>query len=211
MSGRRLPALRIAARLGFSLLVAAILFYTVFPFYWAVVSSLKSGSALFEADLIPWDATLQNYASVFRNQPFARTIVNSLVVAALATALSLLLAVLAAFALSRIRFRGRAAVLLAILSVSMFPQIAVLSGMFELLREDIAAATDGNPARRLASVTALTDRLRSRDARRDARQRLRDAAVRAHNAERLLERKSEERRVGKECVSTCRSRTSPYH
>src|SRR3546814_19971572 len=101
MSWRRLPALRIAARLGFSLLVAAILFYTVFPFYWAVVSSLKSGSALFEADLIPWDATLQNYASVFRNQPFARTIVNSLVVAALATALSLLLAVLAAFALSR--------------------------------------------------------------------------------------------------------------
>src|SRR3546814_5122092 len=92
MSGRRLPALRIAARLGFSLLVAAILFYTVFPFYWAVVSSLKSGSALFEADLIPWDATLQNYASVFRNQPFARTIVNSLGVAALATALSLLLA-----------------------------------------------------------------------------------------------------------------------
>src|SRR3546814_2644767 len=40
----------------------------------------------------------------------------------------------------------------------------------------------------LASVTARTDRLRSRDARRDARQRLRDAEVRAHNAERLLER-----------------------
>src|SRR3546814_12683134 len=97
----------------------------------------------------------------------------------------------------------------------------------ELLREDIAAATDGNPARRLASVTALTDRLRSRDARRDARQRLRDAEVRAHNAERLLERsrerrpwiataavllldrRSEERRVGKERVRTCNSRWSP--
>src|SRR3546814_4597103 len=134
MSGRRLPALRIAARLGFSLLVAAILFYTVFPFYWAVVSSLKSGSALFEADLIPWDATLQNYASVFRNQPFARTIVNSLVVAALATALSLLLAVLAAFALSRIRFRGRAAVLPAILSVPMFRSEEHTSELQSLMR-----------------------------------------------------------------------------
>jgi len=134
MSVLRVRTTRIAARLAFYLLLAAILFYTVFPFYWAIVSSLKSGSALFEAGLIPWKATLENYAAVFRDQPFARTIVNSLVVAALATAASLLLAASAAYALSRIRFRGRAAVLLAILSVSMFPQIAVLSGMFELVR-----------------------------------------------------------------------------
>jgi trehalose/maltose transport system permease protein len=125
---------RTVSRLGFYLLVAAILFYTVFPFYWAIVSSLKSGSALFEAALLPWDPSFENYVAVFRDQPFGRTIVNSLVVATLATASSLLLAATAAFALSRIRFRGRAAVLLAILSVSMFPQIAVLSGMFELVR-----------------------------------------------------------------------------
>ena len=134
MSALRVRATRIAARLGFYLLLAGILFYTVFPFYWAVVSSLKSGSELFEAELLPWAPTLENYAAVFRDQPFARTIVNSLVVAALATTVSLLLAASAAYALSRIRFRGRAAVLLAILSVSMFPQIAVLSGMFELVR-----------------------------------------------------------------------------
>jgi trehalose/maltose transport system permease protein len=71
---------------------------------------------------------------VFRDQPFARTIVNSLLVASLATAVSLLLAALAAYALSRLRFGGRRSVLMAILSVSMFPQIAVLSGMFELVR-----------------------------------------------------------------------------
>jgi non-specific serine/threonine protein kinase len=58
----------------------------------------------------------------------------------------------------------------------------------ELLREDIAAATDGNPARRLASVSGLTDRLRNRVTRRDEHQRLHDVEVRARNAERLLER-----------------------
>ncbi|MDJ0946734.1 MAG: carbohydrate ABC transporter permease [Kiloniellales bacterium] len=125
---------RIAGRFAFYLLVAAILVYTVFPFYWAIVSSLKSGSALFEAELLPWNPTFENYAAVFRDQPFARIIVNSLFVATLATSISLILAVLAAFALGRIRFRGRSTVLLAILSVSMFPQIAVLSGMFELVR-----------------------------------------------------------------------------
>ena len=125
---------RIAGRFGFYLLVAAILVYTVFPFYWAIVSSLKSGSALFEAELLPWNPTFENYAAVFRDQPFARTIANSLLVATLATSISLIVAALAAFALGRIRFRGRSTVLVAILSVSMFPQIAVLSGMFELVR-----------------------------------------------------------------------------
>lgn len=134
MSAGRHSIMRIAGRFGFYLLVAAILFYTVFPFYWAIVSSLKSGSALFEAELLPWDPTFENYAAVFRDQPFARTIANSLIVATLATVLSLLLAASAAFALGRIRFRGRTTVLLAILSVSMFPQVAVLSGMFELVR-----------------------------------------------------------------------------
>lgn len=126
--------LRLLSRLAFYLLVAGILFYTLFPFYWAVVSSLKSGTALFETNLLPLAPSLENYVAVFRNQPFARTILNSLVVATAATLLSLALAASAAYALSRIRFRGRRAVLLSILSVSMFPQIAVLSGMFELVR-----------------------------------------------------------------------------
>lgn len=134
MSRLRRPVARVASRVGFLLLVGAIIGYTAFPFYWAIVSSLKTGSALFETDLVPWNPTFENYVAVFRNQPFARTIVNSLVVATLATAISLLLALLAAFALSRIRFGGRTLVLVAILGVSMFPQIAVLSGMFELVR-----------------------------------------------------------------------------
>jgi trehalose/maltose transport system permease protein len=121
-------------RIAFYLLIAAIIFYAVFPFYWAIVSSLKSGSDIFGAALVPPDPSLENYRTLFAEQPFARNILNSLIVATLATAISLFLAVTAAFALSRVRFRGRSAMLFAILSVSMFPQIAVLSGMFELVR-----------------------------------------------------------------------------
>ncbi len=127
-------AIRLIGRVAFYGLVGLIVLYAAFPFYWAVVSSLKTGSALFEVELFPAHPTLENYVALFREQPFGRNILNSLVVASLATALSLVLALSAAYALGRIRFRGRAAVLLAILSVSMFPQIAVLSGMFELIR-----------------------------------------------------------------------------
>src|SRR5687767_12302974 len=114
--------------------MALIVFYAVFPFYWAVISSLKSGSAIFRVELIPSSASLDNYRALFVEQSFARNILNSLLVAAVATILSLALAALAAYALGRMKFRGRSGVLFAILSISMFPQIAVLSGLFELIR-----------------------------------------------------------------------------
>ena len=124
----------IAARIGFAVLIAVIIFYAVFPFYWAVVSSFKIGSALFTVDLLPHNPTLENYRALFAEQPFARNILNSIIVASAATLISLFLALTASYALGRIKFRGRAAMMFAILSVSMFPQIAVLSGMFELIR-----------------------------------------------------------------------------
>lgn len=121
-------------RIAFYLLVAGIIFYAVFPFYWAIVSSLKTGSMLFQVEFWPSDPTLENYVALFQEQPFARNIINSLIVGVVATGISLFLALTAAYALGRIRFRGRTAMLLVILSVSMFPQIAVLSGLFELIR-----------------------------------------------------------------------------
>ncbi len=125
---------RTAARLGLWLLVAAIVVFAVFPFYYAVVTSLKTGSGLFRVDYWPIDATLANYLAVFREQPFGRNILNSMGVAALTVAVSLALALAAAYACARVAFRGRGLLLMSILSVSMFPQVAVLSGMFELIR-----------------------------------------------------------------------------
>ena len=125
---------RILKRIAFFVLFAAIAVYAVFPFYWAVVSSLRSGPALFSTALIPSHADFANYVAIFAEQPFARNIVNSLIVAALTVTLSLVLAVPASYALGRVVFRGRLVLLFALLAVSMFPQIAVLSGMFEIIQ-----------------------------------------------------------------------------
>ncbi len=119
--------------IGFYILLAVIVFYTVFPFYWAIVSSLRSGADLFSTQLFPSNPAWDNYVAVFREQPFGRNILNSLFVAISTVVLSLGLAVAASYALGRIQFRGRTLLLLTILGVSMFPQIAVLSGMFELV------------------------------------------------------------------------------
>ena len=121
------------ARIGFPFLLLAIALFAVFPFYYAIVSSLKAPTELFTVSYAP-SLNFSNYASVFAEQPFGRNILNSVVVAVVVVALSLGLGVTAAFALGRVQFRGRAALLLTILGVSMFPQVAVLSGMFELIR-----------------------------------------------------------------------------
>jgi trehalose/maltose transport system permease protein len=124
---------RILGRIAFYLLMLVIILYTVFPFYWAIVSSLKPPSEMFRVDFLP-TLNFDNYVSVFETQPFALNILNSVLVAVSTVVLSLGLAILASYALGRIRFRGRTVLLFTVLGVSMFPQIAVLSGMFELVR-----------------------------------------------------------------------------
>jgi trehalose/maltose transport system permease protein len=125
---------RTLGAIGFFLLVAVIVVSAVFPFYYAVASSFKAGSELFSPDLLPAHWDWQNYVSVFREQPFARNLLNSVLVAVAVVGLSLSAGVTAAYALGRVQFRGRRLLLLTVLGVSMFPQVAVLSGMFELIR-----------------------------------------------------------------------------
>jgi len=124
----------IVAKAAFWLLIVAIVIFSIFPFYYAIISSFRSGSALFSTSILPDAFDSANYVSVFVGQPFARNIANSVFVAVAVVALSLFLGVTAAYALGRVSFRGRGLLLITILSVSMFPQVAVLSGMFELVR-----------------------------------------------------------------------------
>ncbi|MBB3932163.1 trehalose/maltose transport system permease protein [Kaistia hirudinis] len=121
-------------RTAFYLLVVGIVVVSIFPFYYAIITSFKSGTALFQIDYWPKTFSLTNYNSVLTTGSFVRNLGNSLFIASVVVAISLLLAVTASFALSRVRFSGRSLLLFTILAVSMFPQIAVLSGLFELVR-----------------------------------------------------------------------------
>jgi trehalose/maltose transport system permease protein len=126
--------MKILARAGFWLLVIAIGLFSIFPFYYAIISSFRSGNELFSVAYLPERLDLSNYAAVFERQPFGQNILNSIIVAGSVVAVSLGLGITAAYAFGRIAFRGRSLLLMTILAVSMFPQVAVLSGMFELIR-----------------------------------------------------------------------------
>ena len=125
---------KLAKTLGFYLLVVIIVVVAVFPFYYAVVTSFKTGTALFQVDFWPKSISFSNYISVLTQGSFPRNLLNSLLISSVVVFLSLLLGITAAYALARVRFAGRRIILFTILSVSMFPQLAVLAGLFELVR-----------------------------------------------------------------------------
>src|SRR5262249_40068711 len=131
---RRSPG-QIALRALFYLLVAAVLVFTVFPFLWAFISSIKPDDELFTTPVRYWPgrATLDNYRLVLENGEFQTALLNSVIVAVSVTALSLAVGSLAAYALGRFRFRGRSVVLYAVLAMTIFPQIAVLGALFEMI------------------------------------------------------------------------------
>lgn len=108
--------------------------FCLFPFYYAVLSSLRSGQELFTPVWYPTGWHWDNYVVALMDNGIARSLLNSFLVAGITVALCLLVSITAAFALARVNFRGRRFLLFTILCVSMFPQVAVLTGMFELVR-----------------------------------------------------------------------------
>jgi ABC-type glycerol-3-phosphate transport system permease component len=127
-----------AGRLGaiaWGALVACLLFAMAFPLYWTIVSSLTPEVRLFEAPpLVPTAATLEHYRALFETRSFWVPIRNSLVVAGATTLLATSAGALCAYALARLRFRGKALLLSFALAVSMFPQITLVSPLYLLLR-----------------------------------------------------------------------------
>jgi ABC-type glycerol-3-phosphate transport system permease component len=119
----------------FGAALVALMLFTLFPFYWAIVASLTSDAALFrDPSLWPGHVIFDHYRALFSERDFITPIRNSLVVAGTTTIFCLIVGTLAAYALARIEFRGKAAIMGFILAVTMFPQISIVSPLYLLLR-----------------------------------------------------------------------------
>jgi trehalose/maltose transport system permease protein len=125
---------KLLGQIGLYAMVVIIVVFSVFPFYYAIVTSFATGTQLFQVNYWPQNFNWANYEAVLGGRNFVRSVLNSLFIASVTVAFALFLAVTASYALARVRFRGRATLLLMILAVSMFPQIAVLAGLFELIK-----------------------------------------------------------------------------
>src|SRR6478736_3862992 len=100
--------------------VFAIVVFCLFPFYWLVNISLKTGNDLLSSSLFPPHPTLKNYQEIFKNPDFTKALRNSAVVALTTTALA------------RLKLRGKFVILAIVLTISTFPQIAIAAPLFKL-------------------------------------------------------------------------------
>ena len=122
---------------GVNFATLLVFLFIALPLYWLVASSLKSprGVGASPPQYYPSPASAANYTAAFGQYTFGRYIVNSVVVAVVATALVLALGTLAGYALGRLPMRGKFTLLVALLMISVFPEIAVVAPLYLLLRE----------------------------------------------------------------------------
>ncbi|HET7637763.1 MAG TPA: carbohydrate ABC transporter permease, partial [Ktedonobacteraceae bacterium] len=120
--------------IGRYIAVIVVLFIALAPFYWTAITSIKIDPEINSSPptLFPQSFTTQNYTNAFASpQPaFAKDLLNSTIVAILTTILALIFGSIAAYAIARTKFLGKGAVLAIVLSVQMFPLIALVGPLY---------------------------------------------------------------------------------
>jgi multiple sugar transport system permease protein len=116
--------------------MAVVVLYCLVPFYWMVVSAFRRPQDQFDNAPLPSPWSIKNFTAVFRpDVGFQRALLNSLVVAGVTTVITLLVGTLTAYALARLDFRFKNAVLGLIIATSMFPGISLIIPLLKLFSD----------------------------------------------------------------------------
>lgn len=124
------------AGVGFYLFLIIFVFLVMFPFLWVFLTSIKPTGEIFSS--FKWfttNPTIDSYKAALTNRPLLRYMLNSFVVSGLTTILALFFASLTAYAVARLPIKGKGLILALVLAASMFPQIAIISPIFNLITD----------------------------------------------------------------------------
>jgi multiple sugar transport system permease protein len=118
-----------------SIAILLVLLYALVPVVWIISLSLKEPIDIADRKFLPTGGvTLDNYDAIFSEDIFNAALVNSIGIAAIATLISIVLAAMAAYALARLNFAGKALILSGALAVAMFPPISIVGSLFDIWR-----------------------------------------------------------------------------
>jgi trehalose/maltose transport system permease protein len=120
---------------GWSVAIFVVLVISLIPVLWILFLSLKTSASATDGSFIPHHWTLSNYSDIFKLGTFTSALRNSIGIALIATVLSVILASAAAYAIARLDFPGKRAILAVALGVAMFPQISLVGPLYNLWRQ----------------------------------------------------------------------------
>lgn len=119
----------------FYLVIVVFVGSMALPFLWLILSSIKTRKELFTLPIriLPSSIQWQNYADVFKSQPFAIYIVNSAATALITTVLVITIACMASYTLARVKIKGKSLFMAAMLSISLLPPVTLLNPIYKML------------------------------------------------------------------------------
>src|SRR5215212_2204558 len=116
----------------FYVFLVIFVFVSVFPLLWVFKMSIVTKTELFATPptILPQDLTSESYATIFGDPAFQQALVNSTIIAGVTTVICLFFGSIAAYAISRLRFRFKSTVMTLILAISFFPAVAIIAPLF---------------------------------------------------------------------------------
>ncbi len=122
-------------KLLWSIGILLVVLYALVPVAWIVSLSLKKTENIADGNFLPTGGiSFDNYTSLFDSGEFTRPLINSIVAAGAATFFSIIFAAMAAYAIARLDFPGKTAILAGALALAIFPPISVVGSLFDLWR-----------------------------------------------------------------------------
>ena len=119
--------------------IVVIIIAALFPVFWLLMLSFKTPATVGDGRLWPKEWTLENYEALFTGgiseSPFIQPLVNSILIALIATTIAIFLASFTAYAIARLNFPGKSLVLGGSLAIAMFPPISTVGPLFDMWRD----------------------------------------------------------------------------
>ncbi len=125
------------AAVGWTIGLVVVIVYALTPVLWLVSLSLKTPETVADKRFIPKEISFDNYSALFAggfDSPLLRPLINSIVIALIATIIAVTLASFTAYAIARLDFPGKFVILAGALAIAMFPPISVVGPLFDMWR-----------------------------------------------------------------------------
>jgi trehalose/maltose transport system permease protein len=121
-------------KIRWGLLDAVVVVFALIPVLWIASLSFKTTATLTDGNFIPREWTWDNYKTIFQTDQFVRALINSIGIALISTLIAVVLGTMAAYAISRLDFPGKQALVGVSLLIAMFPQVSLVTPLFNIER-----------------------------------------------------------------------------
>jgi multiple sugar transport system permease protein len=128
------PGNTTSAKVRWGVLDLIVVVLALIPVLWITSLSFKTTATLTDGSFIPREWTLENYRTIFQTDQFVRSLINSIGIALISTLIAVVLGMLAAYAIARLDFPGKRLMLGISLLIAMFPQVSLVSPLFDIER-----------------------------------------------------------------------------